>query len=54
MEQVYRLENQIATGPHIGFSAMGCFVITRPFLIKIFNGIFTLVLVMLQSLPANN
>lgn len=48
---MYRLENQIATGPDIGFSAMGCFVITKPFLVKVFNAVFTMVLVMLQSTP---
>lgn len=49
--QVCRLEHQIATGPDIGFTGLGCFVITKPFLLKVFNAIFTMEIILMQSIP---
>ncbi|ODM95318.1 Gustatory receptor for sugar taste 64b [Orchesella cincta] len=46
---VTRLENRVNCGPKIGFSGLGCFVITKPFLLTIANAVITLEIVLLQA-----
>lgn len=46
---VCRLEHQVTTGPPIGFTGMGCFSITRRFILSAINVIFTMEIILLQS-----
>ncbi|ODM89736.1 Gustatory receptor for sugar taste 64a [Orchesella cincta] len=50
--EVSRLDKRVTSGPDIGFSGLGCFVVTKPFMLSILSVIFTFEIVLLQSVPS--
>jgi len=50
-EQVERVEQKVNTGPDIGLNGLGCFTITKPFILSIIGAVFTFEIVLLQSSP---
>ncbi len=47
--QVSRLDRRVTLGRKIGFSGLGCFVVTKPFILQIIGVIFTFEIVLLQG-----
>ncbi|CAL8116987.1 unnamed protein product [Orchesella dallaii] len=50
--QVSRLDQRVSSGHDIGLSGLGCFVVTKPFMLSLLSVIFTLEIVLLQSAPS--
>lgn len=50
--KVARLEEIVSIGPQIGLSGLGCFVVTKPFILKILSVVFTIEIVLLQGVPS--
>ncbi|CAL8137652.1 unnamed protein product [Orchesella dallaii] len=49
---MYR-EHQVSSGLSIAFTGLGWYYITKRFLLKIINAIFTIEIVLLQTSPAS-
>ncbi|ODM89733.1 hypothetical protein Ocin01_16947 [Orchesella cincta] len=52
MELVARVDKHVTAGPDIGLSGLGCFIVTKPFILSIVNVIFTVEIVLLQGLSS--
>ncbi|CAL8093424.1 unnamed protein product [Orchesella dallaii] len=51
-KNISRLDRRVTTGPKIGFSGLGCFTVTKPFILQIIGVIFTFEIVLLQGSSA--
>ncbi|ODM89734.1 Gustatory receptor for sugar taste 64f [Orchesella cincta] len=50
---VAKLDKRVNTGPKLGLSGLGCFVVTKPFMLSILNVVFTIEIVLLQGLSTS-
>ncbi|CAL8093418.1 unnamed protein product [Orchesella dallaii] len=50
--EVARVDKHVTAGPDIGLSGLGCFIVTKPFILSIVNVIFTVEIVLLQGLSS--
>ncbi|CAL8136734.1 unnamed protein product [Orchesella dallaii] len=46
--EVSRLDKRLTFGPDIGLSGLGCFVVTKPFILQVFSVLFTFEIILLQ------
>lgn len=51
---IAREDMRVVSGPQIGFSGMGCFVLNQTTLLSIVSVIFTVEIILLQSFNTNN
>ncbi|CAL8093415.1 unnamed protein product [Orchesella dallaii] len=50
---IAKLDKRVNVGPKLGFSGLGCFVVTKPFMLSILNVVFTIEIVLLQGLSTS-
>ncbi|CAL8093411.1 unnamed protein product [Orchesella dallaii] len=51
--RIAKLDKRVNAGPKLGFSGLGCFVVTKPFMLSILNVVFTIEIVLLQGLSTS-
>lgn len=47
-----KLDKKVNVGPKLGFTGVGCFTVTKPFMLSILNVVFTIEIVLLQGINA--
>ncbi|CAL8093430.1 unnamed protein product [Orchesella dallaii] len=47
--EIARIDKKVTTGPEIGLTGLGCFVVTKPFILRIISVVFTFEIVLLQG-----
>ncbi|CAL8093433.1 unnamed protein product [Orchesella dallaii] len=51
--EIARVDKRITSGPQIGLTGLGCFVVTKPFILSILSVVFTFEIVLLQGVSSN-
>ncbi len=51
LRQMSRLDKRVAGGHEIGLTGLGCFTVTKPFILGFIGVIFTFEIVLLQVIP---